>query len=217
MLTGFCSLGVLHARARYQRRIPRPRRGRCGDAMKITFVSEHASPLATVGGSDCGGQNVHVAELARALGAQGHQVTVYTRHDGSSPRDPVRMCRGVTVQHVPAGPARSCPSAPHASGRRENIPTAAAPAAGVLPGQRPPDAAGTAVWCPPSSGRRSWVSRYRSRAGCDGVPRRGLTGRQLPDPDGALVRYVALMSLSPCSRAPSASRSRSTLVSGAST
>ena len=40
-----------------------------------------------MGGTDSGGQNVHVAELARALGAQGHRVTVYTRHDGSSLRD----------------------------------------------------------------------------------------------------------------------------------
>ena len=62
-----------------------------------------------MGGSDCGGQNVHVAELARALGALGHQVTVYTRRDGSSPRDRVRMCRGVTVEHVPAGPAKVLP------------------------------------------------------------------------------------------------------------
>lgn len=68
------------------------------------------------------------------------------------------------------------------------------------------------------------------RGACAGGPRprccprtsccrtcRSSAGRQLPDLDRALVRYVALMSLSPCSRAPSASRSRSTLVSGAST
>ena len=39
--------------------------------MKIAFVSEHASPLAAVGGSDCGGQNVHVAELARRWAPRG--------------------------------------------------------------------------------------------------------------------------------------------------
>jgi glycosyltransferase involved in cell wall biosynthesis len=77
--------------------------------MKIAFVSEHASPLAAVGGPDSGGQNVHVAELARALGAQGHQVTVYTRRDGTSLRDRVRLCRGVTVEHVPAGPPTVLP------------------------------------------------------------------------------------------------------------
>jgi glycosyltransferase involved in cell wall biosynthesis len=77
--------------------------------MKIAFVSEHASPLAAVGGTDSGGQNVHVAELARALGAHGHEVTVYTRRDSASLRDRIRMCRGVTVEHVPAGPPAVLP------------------------------------------------------------------------------------------------------------
>ena len=36
--------------------------------MKIAMVSEHASPLATLGGVDAGKQNVHVAALAAALG-----------------------------------------------------------------------------------------------------------------------------------------------------
>ena len=31
--------------------------------MRIAMVSEHASPLAAVGGVDAGGQNVHVLEL----------------------------------------------------------------------------------------------------------------------------------------------------------
>jgi glycosyltransferase involved in cell wall biosynthesis len=77
--------------------------------LKIAFVSEHASPLAAVGGTDSGGQNVHVAELARALGAHGHEVTVYTRRDGGSLRNRVRLCRGVIVEHVPAGPATEVP------------------------------------------------------------------------------------------------------------
>ena len=47
--------------------------------MRIDMISEHASPLTAIGGADSGGQNVHVAELARALGARGHHVTVYTR------------------------------------------------------------------------------------------------------------------------------------------
>ena len=32
--------------------------------MRIAMVSEHASPLAVLGGVDAGGQNVHVAALA---------------------------------------------------------------------------------------------------------------------------------------------------------
>jgi Glycosyltransferase Family 4 len=42
------------------------------------MVSEHASPLAPVGGPDSGGQNVHVAALAVALRARGHDVAVLT-------------------------------------------------------------------------------------------------------------------------------------------
>ena len=54
--------------------------------MRIALVSEHASPLATLGGVDAGGQNVHVASLATALAAQGHRVEVYTRRDGTAAR-----------------------------------------------------------------------------------------------------------------------------------
>ncbi len=73
--------------------------------MKIAMVSEHASPLATLGGVDAGGQNVHVAALARALAARGHEVEVYTRRDGWELPDRVPLCPGVEVVHVPAGPA----------------------------------------------------------------------------------------------------------------
>ena len=52
--------------------------------MKIAMVSEHASPLATLGGVDAGGQNVHVSELAQALARRGHEVTVYTRRDDAT-------------------------------------------------------------------------------------------------------------------------------------
>ena len=49
--------------------------------MKIDMVSEHASPLAAIGGVDAGGQNVHVAALAAGLARRGHEVTVFTRRD----------------------------------------------------------------------------------------------------------------------------------------
>ena len=35
------------------------------------MVSEHASPLAALGGVDAGGQNVHVAALSLAMGRRG--------------------------------------------------------------------------------------------------------------------------------------------------
>jgi glycosyltransferase involved in cell wall biosynthesis len=73
--------------------------------MRIDLVSEHASPLAAIGGVDAGGQNVHVAALAAGLAARGHQVTVHTRRDDADLPDRVRTAAGYDVAHVPAGPA----------------------------------------------------------------------------------------------------------------
>ena len=73
--------------------------------MRIALVSEHASPLACLGGVDAGGQNVHVAALATALGARGHQITVYTRADAPALPRQVPFAPGVLVEHIPAGPA----------------------------------------------------------------------------------------------------------------
>jgi glycosyltransferase involved in cell wall biosynthesis len=77
--------------------------------VKITIVSEHANPLAVLGGVDAAGQNVHVAELSTALVRQGHDVTVYTRRDERSRPGEVLTEHGYRVVHVPAGPARHVP------------------------------------------------------------------------------------------------------------
>jgi D-inositol-3-phosphate glycosyltransferase len=73
------------------------------------MISEHASPLAALGGADAGGQNVHVAALATALARRGHEVTVFTRRDSAWAPDAVPLAPGVTVRHVPAGPFRPLP------------------------------------------------------------------------------------------------------------
>lgn len=73
--------------------------------MRIALVSEHASPLAALGGADAGGQNVHVAHLAAGLAARGHDVVVYTRRDDPHLPDRIRTDDGYWVDHVPAGPA----------------------------------------------------------------------------------------------------------------
>src|SRR2546421_59780 len=73
------------------------------------MISEHASPLAALGGADAGGQNVHVAALATALARRGHEVTVFTRRDSAGAPDVVPLAPGVTVRHVPAGPFRPLP------------------------------------------------------------------------------------------------------------
>jgi D-inositol-3-phosphate glycosyltransferase len=73
--------------------------------MRIAMISEHASPLAALGGVDAGGQNTHVAELAAALAAEGHRVRVYTRRDDPETPCVVPIRERVEVVHVPAGPA----------------------------------------------------------------------------------------------------------------
>src|SRR4051794_29788729 len=77
--------------------------------MRIAMVSEHASPLAVLGGHDAGGQNVHVAALATALGALGHEVTVYTRRDRRHLAERGPLAPGGQVVHVPAGPPVELP------------------------------------------------------------------------------------------------------------
>ncbi|HEV7655012.1 MAG TPA: glycosyltransferase [Mycobacteriales bacterium] len=77
--------------------------------MRIAMVSEHASPLAVVGGVDAGGQNVHVEALSRALARAGHEVTVYTRRDSADLPAQIRTADGVLVTHLDAGPATPLP------------------------------------------------------------------------------------------------------------
>ena len=77
--------------------------------MRIALVSEHASPLAALGGVDAGGQNVHVAALAEAVARRGAQVVVHTRRDDPDLPERVEMAPGVVVHHVDAGPPRPIP------------------------------------------------------------------------------------------------------------
>ena len=73
---------------------------------RIALISDHASPLAVLGGVDSGGQNVYVAQVAKRLAARGHQVDVFTRRYGVSLPRVVEWCPNVRVIHVPAGPPR---------------------------------------------------------------------------------------------------------------
>jgi D-inositol-3-phosphate glycosyltransferase len=78
--------------------------------MKIAMVSEHASPLAILGGVAAGGQNVHVAALSIELARRGIEVVVHTRRDDASLARRVPLVRGVTVDHVDAGPPEPIPN-----------------------------------------------------------------------------------------------------------
>ena len=76
--------------------------------MRIAFISEHASPIARLGGSDAGGQNVYVDELSQQLGALGYQVDIFTRRDCPELPEIVHRAPGVRVIHLTAGPETWC-------------------------------------------------------------------------------------------------------------
>jgi D-inositol-3-phosphate glycosyltransferase len=76
---------------------------------RIALVSEHASPLAPLGGVDGGGQNVYVGELAKSLVGLGYEVDVFTRRDGALLPEIAEWMNGVRIVHVPAGPPRFVP------------------------------------------------------------------------------------------------------------
>jgi D-inositol-3-phosphate glycosyltransferase len=71
----------------------------------IAMISEHASPLADLGGVDSGGQNVYIAHVAQNLARLGYQVDVFTRRDNKDLPEIYNWMDGLRVIHVPAGPA----------------------------------------------------------------------------------------------------------------
>lgn len=70
----------------------------------IALISEHASPLASLGGVDGGGQNVYVGEIARNLSSRGYQVDVFTRRDSEALPPVVTWIPDVRIVHIEAGP-----------------------------------------------------------------------------------------------------------------
>ncbi|MEZ2334877.1 glycosyltransferase [Mucilaginibacter sp. RCC_168] len=75
----------------------------------VAFISEHASPLADLGGVDTGGQNVYVAQLAKCLANENYQIDIYTRLEDAGQQQIVNWLPGIRVIHVKAGPARVLP------------------------------------------------------------------------------------------------------------
>jgi phosphoheptose isomerase len=71
---------------------------------RIALISEHASPLAILGGVDGGGQNVYVGEIAKNLAALGYEVDIFTRRDSQLLPEQAEWVQGVRLIHVPAGP-----------------------------------------------------------------------------------------------------------------
>lgn len=76
---------------------------------RIAMISEHASPLADLGGPDGGGQNVYVAMLSRHLARLGHQVDVFTRRERTDVPEVTDYAPGVRVVQITAGPVAVLP------------------------------------------------------------------------------------------------------------
>ncbi|WP_460974744.1 glycosyltransferase family 4 protein [Spirosoma knui] len=76
---------------------------------RLALISEHASPLALVGGVDAGGQNIAVAELASHLAKLGYAVDVFTRWDDSNQPEIVSWKENVHIVHIQAGPKTFVP------------------------------------------------------------------------------------------------------------
>jgi glycosyltransferase involved in cell wall biosynthesis len=70
--------------------------------MRIALITAH-SPMA---GAAAGSQPAQSTSLARALAGLGHRVTVYVRQESASCTRSSILGRGVSIEHVTAGPAR---------------------------------------------------------------------------------------------------------------
>ena len=147
------------------------------EAMRIAMISEHASPLAVLGGVDAGGQNTHVAELAAALARAGHDVRVYTRRDDAGAARAVpaagRVDRGARAGRARRAGRQGRAAAAHAGVRPGGWPAGGAAGAGARRRARAllDERAGRVTaagapgsrWCRPStrSARSSAATRAR--------------------------------------------------------
>src|SRR5918997_6788365 len=67
-------------------------------------ISVHTSPLAALGGTDAGGMNVYIRELACHLAQQGLPIDIFTRRTDLDTPEVREICPGVNVIAVTAGP-----------------------------------------------------------------------------------------------------------------
>jgi glycosyltransferase involved in cell wall biosynthesis len=72
--------------------------------MRIALVAQHGSPLSSAPDASTGAQAAAMTSLARALAEQGHRTTIYARKDSRDLPGSAILARGVTVEHLTAGP-----------------------------------------------------------------------------------------------------------------
>ncbi len=86
--------------------------------MKIALVTLQGNPFGQTPEAGPDRQDRRLASLVSALAEQDHDVTVYARRDSEAQPEKSEPAPGVTVEHVPAGPARELTPdslAPHAA------------------------------------------------------------------------------------------------------
>jgi glycosyltransferase involved in cell wall biosynthesis len=86
--------------------------------MKIALVTLQGNPFGQTPEAGPDRQDQRLASLVSALAEQDHDVTVYARRDSEGHPEKSKPAPGVTVEHVPAGPAKELSPdhlAPHAA------------------------------------------------------------------------------------------------------
>ena len=73
--------------------------------MRIALVAPSSDPFAKHLDPRSAAEATRVLSLARSLAAVGHRITVYARKDSDALPESAIAAPGVTIEHVPAGPA----------------------------------------------------------------------------------------------------------------
>ena len=64
------------------------------------MLSIHSNPMGELGTKDTGGMSVYIRELAKALGARGHTIDIYTRLNNHSRNSVEMLCQNVRLIYL---------------------------------------------------------------------------------------------------------------------
>src|SRR5215467_12947753 len=78
--------------------------------MKIALVARHVCAPAAPSDPYAAEQAAHVADLGRALAAEGHKVVLYGRKDAPGLPDREALAPGLTARYIKAGPPAPVPA-----------------------------------------------------------------------------------------------------------
>ena len=73
--------------------------------MRIALVAQNGSPLTPATDPQADAQAAAMTSLAQALASLGHRTTIYARKDSPGLAGSIILARGVTIEHLAAGPA----------------------------------------------------------------------------------------------------------------